>query len=138
MLARSTSNEFLRRKRGIFHPGLTACEEQKREAREDYGMRGFGRIFQKKTFLVFNINIEERCEPSIPWQRNRKSNRYCPDINEWQELDTYEIGEGGGFDLDTLGKLMPKNISIEKIIGGVIGGLITAGVGGKRSVNDDK
>jgi len=38
-IARSTSNEFLRRKRGIFHPGLTACEEQKREAREDYGMR---------------------------------------------------------------------------------------------------
>ena len=37
-IARSTSNEFLRHKRGIFHPGVTACEEQKREAREDYGM----------------------------------------------------------------------------------------------------
>ncbi len=53
-------------------------------------------------------------------------------------MDTYEIGDGGGFDLDTLGKLIPQNISIEKIIGGVIGGLITAGVGGKRSVNDDE
>ncbi|CAF1153147.1 unnamed protein product [Rotaria sordida] len=103
--ARSSSNEFLRRKRGIFHPGMTACEEQKREAREDY---------------------EERCEPSIPWQRDRKSNRFCPDINEWHELDTYEIGDGGGFDLDTLSKLMPRNMSMEKIIAGVIGGLITA------------
>jgi hypothetical protein len=37
-----------------------------------------------------------------------------------------------------LGKLIPQNISIEKIIGGVIGGLITAGIGGKRSVNDDE
>ncbi|CAF2610168.1 unnamed protein product [Rotaria sp. Silwood2] len=110
--ARSASNEFLRRKRGVFHPGLTACEEQKREAREDY---------------------EERCEPSIPWQRDRKSNRFCPDINEWHELDTYEIGNGGGFDLDTLSKLMPQNISMEKVIAGVIGGLITAGVGGKRN-----
>ncbi|CAF2129580.1 unnamed protein product [Rotaria magnacalcarata] len=109
---RSTSNEFLRQKRGIFHPGLTACEEQKREAREDY---------------------EERCEPSIPWQRNRNSNRFCPDINDWHELDTYEIGDGGGFDLDTLSKLVPQNMSMEKIIGGVIGGIISAGVGGKRS-----
>ncbi|CAF1355681.1 unnamed protein product [Adineta ricciae] len=109
--ARSTSNEFLRRKRGIFHPGVTACEEQKREAREDY---------------------EERCEPSIPWQRDRKNNRFCPDINEWKELDAYEIGEGGGFDLDTLGKLIPQNVSMEKIIGGVVAGIITAGVGGKR------
>ncbi|CAF1111627.1 unnamed protein product [Adineta steineri] len=108
---RSTSNEFLRRKRGIFHPGLTACEEQKREAREDY---------------------EERCEPSIPWQRDRNSNRFCPDINDWYELDSYEIGEGGGFDFDTLGKLIPQNMSMEKIIGGVVAGIITAGVGGKR------
>jgi len=89
----------------------------------------------KKDILV---NIEERCEPSIPWQRNTKSNRFCPDINDWHELDTYEIGDGGGFDLDTLGKLIPQNISIEKIIGGVIGGLITAGVGGKRSVDNDE
>jgi hypothetical protein len=37
-----------------------------------------------------------------------------------------------------LGKLLPQNISIEKIIGGVIGGLITAGVGGKRNINDDE
>ncbi len=88
-------------------------------------------------FKIF-VNIEERCEPSIPWQRNRNSKRFCPDINDWMELDTYEIGDGGGFDLDTLGKLIPKNISIEKIIGGIIGGLITGGVGGKRSVNDDK
>jgi hypothetical protein len=29
-------------------------------------------------------------------------------------------------------------MSLEKIIGGVIGGLITAGVGGKRSVDDDQ
>lgn len=53
-------------------------------------------------------------------------------------MDTYEIGDGGGFDFETLGKLMPKNVSVEKIIGGVIGGLITAGVGGKRSVNEDE
>ncbi len=94
----------------------------------------FGRIKNP----CFKINIEERCEPSIPWQRNRKSNRFCPDINDWQELDTYEIGEGGGFDLDTLGKLIPQNMSMEKIIGGVVAGIITAGVGGKRSVNDDE
>lgn len=84
-----------------------------------------------------SIPVEERCEPSLPWQRNRKSNRFCPDINEWHELDNYEIGDGGGFDLDTLGKLIPQNISVEKIIGGVIGGLITAGVGGKRSVDEN-
>jgi hypothetical protein len=35
-------------------------------------------------------------------------------------------------------KLIPQNISMEKIIGGVIGGLITAGVGGKRSVDNDE
>jgi len=40
-IARSSSSEFLRRKRGIFHPGLTSCEEQKREAREDYGRQKF-------------------------------------------------------------------------------------------------
>jgi hypothetical protein len=53
-------------------------------------------------------------------------------------LDSYEIGDGGGFDLDTLGKLIPQNMSVEKIIGGVIGGLITAGAAGKRSVDDDQ
>ena len=84
------------------------------------------------------MNIEERCEPSIPWQRDQKRNRFCPDINEWQEFDVYEIGEGGGFDLDTLSRLIPHNVSMEKIIGGVIGGLITAGVGGKRSVNEEQ
>jgi hypothetical protein len=36
-----------------------------------------------------------------------------------------------------LGKLIPQNISIEKIIGGVVGGLITAGVGGKRNTNEE-
>jgi hypothetical protein len=30
------ANDFL--KRTFFHPGATKCEEQKREAREDYGM----------------------------------------------------------------------------------------------------
>ncbi|CAF3895793.1 unnamed protein product, partial [Rotaria sp. Silwood1] len=85
----------------------------------------------KKKIII--INIEERCEPSIPWQRDRKSNRFCPDINEWRELDTYEIGDGGGFDLDTLSKLVPQNMSMEKVIAGVIGGLITAGIGGKRN-----
>jgi hypothetical protein len=29
------ANDFL--KRTFFHPGSTKCEEQKREAREDYG-----------------------------------------------------------------------------------------------------
>jgi hypothetical protein len=29
-------------------------------------------------------------------------------------------------------------MSMEKIIGGVVAGIITAGVGGKRSVNDDE
>ena len=74
----------------------------------------------------------------VPWQRNRDSNRFCPDINEWKELDIYEIGDGGGFDLDTLVKLIPKNFSKGNIIGSVIGGLITADIGGKRSINDDK
>jgi hypothetical protein len=37
-----------------------------------------------------------------------------------------------------LGKLIPQNMSMEKIIGGVVAGIITAGVGGKRSVNDDE
>jgi hypothetical protein len=31
----ANANRFL--KRSIFHPGSTKCEEQKREAREDYG-----------------------------------------------------------------------------------------------------
>ncbi len=53
-------------------------------------------------------------------------------------MDTYEIGDGGGFDLDTLIKLMPKNVSVEKIIGGAIGGFIAAGAGGKRSVDDNE
>lgn len=88
-------------------------------------------------WFYLRSNVEERCEPSVPWQRNSKSNRFCPDINEWNELDVYEIGNGGGFDLDTLGKLMPTNVSVEKIIGGVIGGIITAGAAGKRSVNDE-
>ncbi|CAF3836362.1 unnamed protein product, partial [Rotaria magnacalcarata] len=65
------ANHFL--KRTFFHPGRTNCEEQKREAREDY---------------------EERCEPSFPLYRNTGTNRYCPDINSWTELDNYEIGDG--------------------------------------------
>jgi hypothetical protein len=37
---------------------------------------------------------EERCEPSFPLYRNTGTNRYCPDINSWKELDNYEIGNG--------------------------------------------
>jgi len=33
------ANRFL--KRTFFHPKITACEEHKREAREDYGRRKF-------------------------------------------------------------------------------------------------
>ena len=94
--------------------------------------------FRTIKILVFRINIEERCEPSLPWLRNRKINRFCPDINEWKELDTYEINDGGGFDLETLSRLVPQNISMEKLVGGVIGGIIAAGAGGKRSIEDDK
>lgn len=90
-----------------------------------------------KTYC-FKINVEERCEPSVPWQRNRNMNRFCPDINDWNELDVYEIGDGGGFNLDTLVKLIPQNVSMEKVIAGVVGGLISAGVGKKRSINDDE
>ncbi|CAF1014824.1 unnamed protein product [Didymodactylos carnosus] len=60
-------------KRSFLHPGRTKCEEQKREAREDY---------------------EERCEPSFPLFRNSGHHRFCPDINSWQEFDNYEIGNG--------------------------------------------
>lgn len=38
--------------------------------------------------------LEERCEPSLPLLRNTGTNRYCPDINAWHELDQYEIGDG--------------------------------------------
>ncbi|UJR22950.1 hypothetical protein I4U23_025977 [Adineta vaga] len=65
------ANRFL--KRTFFHPGSTKCEEQKREAREDY---------------------EERCEPSFPLFRNTGTRRFCPDIHNWKELDNYEIGDG--------------------------------------------
>lgn len=65
------ANRFL--KRTFFHPGSTKCEEQKREAREDY---------------------EERCEPSFPLFRNTGTRRYCPDIHDWKEFDNYEIGDG--------------------------------------------
>ncbi|CAF0970371.1 unnamed protein product [Adineta steineri] len=63
----------LKRRAILFHPGATKCEEQKREAREDY---------------------EERCEPSFPLHRNTGTNRFCPDINDWKEFDLYEIGNG--------------------------------------------
>ncbi|CAF0775531.1 unnamed protein product [Adineta ricciae] len=67
----ANANRFL--KRTLFHPGSTKCEEQKREAREDY---------------------EERCEPSFPLYRNTGTHRFCPDINSWSEFENYEIGNG--------------------------------------------
>ncbi|UJR25968.1 hypothetical protein I4U23_007316 [Adineta vaga] len=67
----ANANRFL--KRTLFHPGSTKCEEQKREAREDY---------------------EERCEPSFPLYRNTGTHRFCPDINSWREFENYEIGNG--------------------------------------------
>jgi hypothetical protein len=44
--------------------------------------------------LFFSFLLEERCEPSFPLYRNTGTRRYCPDINNWHELDTYEIGNG--------------------------------------------
>jgi hypothetical protein len=40
------ANDFL--KRTFFHPGATKCEEQKREAREDYG-----NLFLSITNIIF-------------------------------------------------------------------------------------
>ncbi|CAF0770533.1 unnamed protein product [Didymodactylos carnosus] len=111
---RSASNNFLNRQQRLFNSGSTACEEQKSEAREGY---------------------EERCEPSLPWLRNRNMNRNCPDINTWNELDVYEIGNGGGFDLATLTKLLPQDMSVEKIVSGIVTGVIAGGLGGKKKRN---
>ncbi|CAF0808208.1 unnamed protein product [Rotaria sordida] len=84
---RSEALEFLRRT--IFHPTLTKCEEQKREAKEDY---------------------EERCEPSNPIYRNKGTERNCPDLNTWDAFKNYEIGDG----LPTLDDLKP-NIKLPKL-----------------------
>ncbi|CAF1999988.1 unnamed protein product [Rotaria magnacalcarata] len=78
---RSEALEFLRRT--IFHPTLTKCEEQKREAKEDY---------------------EERCEPSNPIYRNKGSQRNCPDLNDWDAFKNYEINDG----LPTFDDLKPN------------------------------
>lgn len=42
----------------------------------------------------FAFASEERCEPSLPIFRNTGMGRFCPDINNWLELDNYEIGNG--------------------------------------------
>jgi len=85
----ANANDFL--KRSIFHPGRTKCEEQKREAREDYGNLTICFIFK---FSFSSFSLEERCEPSFPLYRNTGTNRFCPDINDWKEFDQYEIGNG--------------------------------------------
>jgi hypothetical protein len=41
----ANANHFL--KRTLWHPGTTKCEEQKREAREDYGSLSICFIFKK-------------------------------------------------------------------------------------------
>ncbi|CAF0876874.1 unnamed protein product [Adineta steineri] len=84
---RSKALDFLRR--SIFHPTLTKCEEQKREAKEDY---------------------EERCEPSNPIYRNKGTQRNCPDLNAWDAFKNYEINDG----LPTLDDLKP-NIKLPKL-----------------------
>ena len=45
------ANRFL--KRTFFHPGSTKCEEQKREAREDYGLLNF--LFLP--FILFSLLV---------------------------------------------------------------------------------
>ena len=40
-------------KRGLFHPGSTKCEEQKREAREDYGQ--FDTMTMIQTIIAYLI-----------------------------------------------------------------------------------
>ncbi len=85
----ANANRFL--KRTFFHSGVTKCEEQKREAREDYGRLSICCFF--KSFFYFFL-LEERCEPSNPIYRNTDTRRFCPDINKWKEFDQYEIGNG--------------------------------------------
>ena len=47
------------------------------------------------------VFLEERCEPSMPFLRNTGTNRYCPDINTWNDFDQYEIGDGFGSQTST-------------------------------------
>lgn len=84
---RSEALDFLRR--SLFHPTRTKCEEQKREAKEDY---------------------EERCEPSNPILRNQATNRHCPDLNDWDAFKNYEIRDG----LSSFGDLKP-NIKLPQL-----------------------
>ena len=94
-LGAAHANRFL--KRTFFHPSATKCEEQKREAREDYGewrVWHFGRRIP--TVLLSCCSVEERCEPSFPLFRNTGKRRFCPDIHDWKEFDNYEIGDGFG------------------------------------------
>lgn len=45
---------------------------------------------------VFHVFSEERCEPSFFWQRIRKQRqlRFCPELTQWENFATYEIGNG--------------------------------------------
>ena len=86
-------------KRTFFHPGSTKCEEQKREAREDYGLSNPISSSKDRFPPFVSSFVEERCERRIPLFRNTGTRRYCPDIHDWKDLDTYEIGDGwGGLD----------------------------------------
>ncbi|CAF1330381.1 unnamed protein product [Adineta steineri] len=96
------ATEFL--KRTVFHPGKTQCEEQKREASEKY---------------------EERCEPSVnklTGSRYLKNVRYCPELSNWEDFATYEIGDGGILNLDDLRPNI-KIPSITELANSVIKGI---------------
>lgn len=82
------AKDFL--KRTFFHPGTTKCEEQNVKQGKITVIYSYCLFLKHFSFFL----LEERCEPSFPLYRNTGTNRFCPDINNWDEFNQYEIGDG--------------------------------------------